>query len=205
MSEKNKSILSIIATVIFFILASYLVQSNSETIKEYIDYGFWGVLAYILINIISTVVAPISALPLIVVASNLWGWFWAGLLSILGWTIGSLIAFSIARKYGVPLVSKFVSLEKINRIEKRVPQSNLFMAVVFLRIVAPVDIISYALGLFSKISTGKYILATVIGITPFAFIFAFTGTLPFIFQIIVVIIAIILMLIGFMITFRRKH
>jgi len=37
-----------------------------------------------------------------------------------------------------------------------------------LRMVLPVDILSYALGLFSNISFIRYMLATIIGVTPFS-------------------------------------
>ena len=50
-----------------------------------------------------------------------------------------------------------------------------FMSVVLLRMVLPVDVLSYALGFFSDISLWRYTTATIIGIAPFAFIFAYAG------------------------------
>jgi len=70
-------------------------------------------------------------------------------------------------------------------LEKKIPKENLFLGIIFLRMVIPVDILSYALGLFSKIKTRDYLLATIIGVSPFAFIFAYLGRMPFYYQIFV--------------------
>jgi uncharacterized membrane protein YdjX (TVP38/TMEM64 family) len=66
-------------------------------------------------------------------------------------------------------------IEEVNKYRKYVSKDIDFWTVVMLRLLMPVDILSYALGLFSAISFQRYMLATVIGITPFAFIFAYTG------------------------------
>ena len=48
-----------------------------------------------------------------------------------------------------------------------------------LRILIPVDILSYALGLISAMPLSHYILATAIGITPFSFIWSYAGEAAF--------------------------
>ena len=153
--------------------------------------------------IIATVIAPLSSVPLLPVVSSIYGWFIAGLLSVIGWTIGSVIAFWLARRYGMPLVKKIVSLESINNIEKRIPEDNLFWSIVFLRMVVPVDFLSYLLGLFSHIKYKTYFWATLIGVTPFAFILAYLGTLPLVYQIITFTIAAIFILVGLLIYRKR--
>lgn len=158
--------------------------------------NFLGMIIYVIISIIAIVIAPVSALPLMPVASNLWNPPIAAILSIIGWTIGSLIAFIISRKYGINLIKRFIPLNKIYKLEKIIPKENIFWSVVFLRITIPVDILSYALGLFSKMKTREYLLATIIGITPFAFIFAYLGKMPFQYQILALILALITILIG---------
>lgn len=142
---------------------------------------------YVIVTTLAVVVAPVSTLPLIPIASVAWGWFIAGVLSILGWVLGSQIAFFLARRYGKPLVQKIVSLEKLERFEKRFPEKNVFWTVVLLRMVVPVDVLSYAVGLFSEMKSVTYFLATMLGVIPFAFIFAYTGTLSIGTQLIVCI------------------
>lgn len=202
--DKIITIIEIILIISFFIFFSYLIQTNFVNIKDKIGSGFNSMIGYVFVVIISIVVAPISAFPLLPIASQLWGWFIAGILSIVGWSIGSIIAFSLARKYGVELIKKIIPLEKIAKYEKIIPQENVFLSIVFLRMSVPVDLLSYALGLFSRISFGRYALATVIGITPFAFIFAYAGTLPFYYQLAAFLIAIVMILVG-LIVLKSRH
>lgn len=202
LSQKTKSIIEVLVIVILFLFSSYLVRENIEVVENLIGEGFIGILIYILITIIAIVIAPISMVPLIPIASNIWGWFLAAIFNIFGWTIGSFIVFFISRKYGVPLIKKFVSLEKINKLESKVPKENLFFSIVILRMVIPVDILSYALGLFSKIDFKTYALATILGITPFAFVFSYLGTVPFYYQLAGIII--IIFIVGLITLFYKK-
>ena len=159
---KLKSLIGIIIIILFFILSSFIVQKYIDNITPLFNFGIYGMAIYVLITIVSIVLAPISSFPLIPLAANLYGWKISAILNIIGWSIGAIISFILARKYGVPLISKLISLNEIYKIEKLVPKENVFWSVVFLRMSIPVDILSYALGLFSKISFRAYILATII-------------------------------------------
>src|SRR3989344_5325913 len=138
--------------------------------------------AYVVIAVIATVAAPISAAPLIPIAAHAWGGVIKAILSILGWTVGSLVAFALGRRDGLPFAQKFISAHNLEKIHKHIPQERIFWSVVLLRIMIPVDLLSYALGIFGVLGWKKYTLATIIGITPFAFIFAYLGTLPVSYQ-----------------------
>lgn len=199
--KKNeiKAVISILLIISFFFLVSYYAQRNIEYTKDLIGTGFFSVFVYILVLIIAVVAAPINAFPLIPVASSIWGWFITGILNIIGWTVGSVIAFVLARNYGYPLVQKFFSLEEMAKYEKIIPQENIFWSIVFLRISIPVDILSYFLGLFSHIKFRDYLFATIIGVTPFAFIFAYVGTLDILYQIIAFLIAVSILFAGYFI------
>ena len=94
-SEKTKAFFGLLIIVGLFILSSYLVRTNIEFVQSLIQNNFLGILTYILITIIAIIIAPISMMPLIPIASNLWGWFNAGLINIIGWTLGSFIVFFI--------------------------------------------------------------------------------------------------------------
>ncbi len=204
MKEKTKSEIGIIIIIIFFIFSSYIIQNNFLNVKGLIEDNFAGMLTYIFILILATVIAPVSALPILPIASNIWGWIFAALLSIIGWTVGAAIAFVLARRYGVPLVKRFISIEKIAKFEKKIPKENIFWSIIFLRMAIPVDILSYILGLFSHIKFRTYFLATLIGVSPFAFVFAFLGGLPFYYQIIALFFALLFILIGLLIALKYK-
>jgi uncharacterized membrane protein YdjX (TVP38/TMEM64 family) len=181
--QKFLGILGAVSIILLFIIISYILQTNSQLIENYLDKGIIGIILYLLITTFATVIAPISAVPLLPVAVFLWGWVFAAILSIIGWTLGSVIAFLLARKFGLPIVKKFVPINKISEYENYVPKEKIFISIIIMRIFLPVDILSYLLGLFSKIKLSTYALATIIGITPFAFLIAYIGKLPIQYQI----------------------
>jgi len=74
-----------------------------------------------------------------------------------------------------------------------------------MRIVFPVDILSYALGLFSRMRTKSYMLATIIGITPFAFAWTYLGEIPYQYQAVILIIATLILIIGYFIKQKFKE
>lgn len=179
-----KAYLGILLIILLFILVAYVSQNYNEGLKALVENnGALGMLSYCIITAVAVVIAPISSIPLLPLASMLWGWKIAALLSIIGWVIGSQIAFELARRYGKPLIQKLISLKRLEELEGTLPKQNIFWFVVFLRMLIPVDVLSYALGLFSKIQSIPFFFTTLLGVTPFAFIFAYTGTLPWKFQI----------------------
>lgn len=132
-----------------------------------------GGVFFVLALVSAVVLAPVAALPLIPLASVLFGSFLASVYSILGWTVGGIIAFAIARYVGRPVLSRVVTLDTLARYERLVPKEMAFLTLVLLRMVVPVDVLSYAVGFLSAMSFRSYALATLIGVTPFSFIFAY--------------------------------
>ena len=183
--EKNKikAVIPVAIIAVLFIISAFYSQKYGEEAKIFVERGgVFGMVVYVVIAIIATVAAPVSAAPLIPIAANAWGVAVTAALSILGWTFGSLVAFALGRRYGLPLVQKFVSVHNLEKLHKHIPQERLFWSVVVLRVMIPVDLLSYALGIFGVLGWKKYTLATIIGISPFAFIFAYLGTLPVSYQ-----------------------
>ena len=169
---------------VFFLVASYFVQENISNIELWVgEFQFLGFFIYSFFGFLTTVIAPISSVPLVPIASNLWGWEIASILNVVSWTTGSYIAFLLAARFGRPIIKRFVSLEKIDKLEHLIPKEHVFWTVVLLRIIVPVDILSYALGLFSKVRMKDYMMATVVGITPFAIMFSYVGEIEFKYQI----------------------
>lgn len=204
MKTKTKAALGTLLIISLFILVSYLVRTNQDFIYNSIGDGFIGILAYLLITIVAIVIAPISMTPLIPISSNMWGLFYGTAINVTGWTIGSIIVFFISRRYGVPLIKRFISLEKINQLERKVPKENVFVSLIILRMITPVDVLSYAISLFTKISFRTYIATTIIGITPFAFVFSYLGTVPVLYQLTgFIIFAVVVALIA--IFYRKKY
>lgn len=133
-------------------------------------------LAFVLLLFIATVFAPITVLPMVPVLAPVFGPFVTGVLSIIGWTSGAMVAFLISRHFGRPIAQQFISLSELDKAIGHIPENTRFFMIVLLRMAIPVDAMSYALGLVRTISFWNYTIATMIGVAWFSFIFAYAGT-----------------------------
>jgi uncharacterized membrane protein YdjX (TVP38/TMEM64 family) len=168
--------LAIVGAVL--IAAIVLVRVHEDSIKTFIDEKpLVGAVLYILLNILDAVLAPGATLPLIPVAAHAWGPVPAAIVTTIGWTVGSLIAFLIARRWGYPIVKKLTSMERLRQMKKYIPE-DLFWSIVVLRLFMPMDVMSYVLGLFTDISWSRYVIATALGVAPMALVLAYVGNLP---------------------------
>jgi len=122
----------------------------------------------------SVVLLPFSSLPLLPLAARSYGVVPTALLSAAGWWAGCLIAFQIAR-LGRRYLERITSLEVVDRLEAKVPDDVGFGGIVVLRMILPVDIVSFALGLLKRLRFRTYAAASAAGILPFAFVWSYAG------------------------------
>jgi uncharacterized membrane protein YdjX (TVP38/TMEM64 family) len=168
-----------------FVAVSYSAHVNEPLLTALVRGGGGiGEASFIALTALFVIfVIPLDIVLLIPIGAVVWGPVPTALMSIAGWTIGSAVAFGIARQFGAGPVGTIIGLERVRTVEKRIPKKNLFGGIILLRMLVSVDILSYALGLFSRIPWSQYILATLIGVTPFGFYFAYAGALPLWYQI----------------------
>lgn len=185
--------------------AVFIVRRFAEPIRAFIDeHAFWGLFLYIALNIVDAVAAPGATLPLIPVAVQVWGRVPAALATTAGWTLGSLIAFLTARRWGYPIVRKITSIDRVRAMRRYIPK-NLFWSIVLVRLVLPMDVISYVLGLFTDISWPTYVGATALGLTPSAFLLTYFGKLPHAYEIIAIGVGAMGVSAALLIARRRKR
>jgi len=164
----------ILAFILIIILASFLWQFSVEDIKQFVSANSaLSSLFFVFMMIISTVIPPITIFPIIPFAGVVFGPFIMTIYCVIGWVIGSMISFQIARYAGRPFLSRFMSLEKLAHYENKIPKKGEFWVMVFLRMIAPVDVFSYAVGLVSKINFWKFSLASFVGVIPLSFLLAY--------------------------------
>src|SRR6266542_4880992 len=157
--SRRSEFVSLAAVAIVLVSAAWFARSHAESLKQFIDdHPIKGVVAYISLNVLDAVIAPGATLPLIPIAAHAWGRIGAAIVTTAGWTTGSLVAFYIARRWGMPIVKKLTSMQRIKRLRPYVPQRP-FWSIVFLRMIVPMDVISYVLGLFTEMTWCRYVLA----------------------------------------------
>ena len=136
--------------------------------------GYWLSLSiYGVVMMAAIVLAPLSIAVIIPFMAEIFGAFPIFMVTWFSWFVGSIIAFVITRRFGRPIAGRLFSLKRLERLERRLPKNMDFWVLLLLRLFIPADVLSYAVGLLSKISFRKYVSATAIGIIPFAFILSF--------------------------------
>ena len=168
-----------VVVLALFVIAGYFSQTYDDfLISAIAGYNGFGMVLYVVGATVATIVPTMVFLPLLPLAVTLWGSFLAAVLSIIAWMLGAIVAFVLARRYGHPLAAHFVGKEKMEKIARLFPEHHLFWGVVFMRAVLPVDIVSYALGVLNLMRFWPYVVATLVGITPFAFAFSYLADAP---------------------------
>ncbi len=189
-----KQILSLCLLAAVFLIVSYFAQRYHVELAAIVESGgMFGVIGFITLTAIFVVfVIPLDIVFLIPIGTAVFGPIATALMSIAGWVIGAAVAFGIARQFGRPVVERLIGLDRVHAVESRIPKRNLFWSVVVLRMLISVDILSYALGLASDMRWGRYIFATALGVMPFGFYFAYTGSLPLVYRILSILGALML-------------
>ena len=134
-------------------------------------------LVYILIKVLTFVVAPFSSGPIQLSAGVLFGLFPGTVYTLAGELIGGCINFWLARRFGRPVVQRLVGAEDMPRVEGFVSGIVDWKTLLYARLFlfSFYDFISYAVG-FSRLSFRHYMIVSVIGGIPTTFIAVWLGT-----------------------------
>ncbi len=130
------------------------------------SYGPYAWAVYILIQCLQVIIAPIPGEVTGFVGGLMFGVWRGTLLSTIGLTIGSIVAFSIGRLLGVSFVHKIVKKEYIERFDNFITHKGLYLAwFLFILPGFPKDSLCYLLGL-TRMRYIDLILLNVLGRLP---------------------------------------
>ena len=171
---KTKIILVVIALALGT-LSVWQLEWDTSGLKSWIgQHPRFGARIYFVLVVAPVVLLPFSSLPLLPFATQNFGVVLTALLSAAGWWVGCLITFQIAR-LGRRYLERITSMEAVDRIEDKIPDDVGFGGIVVLRMILPVDVVSFALGLLKRLRFRTYAVASLIGILPFAFVMSYAG------------------------------
>ncbi|NLP49739.1 TVP38/TMEM64 family protein [Bacillus sp. RO1] len=178
MTRKNwiKAILlAILVGSLLYINHTYL-NISPEGIREWIlSFGIFAPIIYIILYTIRPLILfPASILSL--AAGLAFGAFGGTVYTIIGATLGAIVSFLVAKKFGKRMIKNQTSNVRVQKIQSQM-EENGFFYVLLLRLIPlfNFDLISYLAGL-SKVKLSHFILATVIGIIPGTFAYNFLGS-----------------------------
>jgi uncharacterized membrane protein YdjX (TVP38/TMEM64 family) len=137
-----------------------------------------GAAIFVLSAIVAVLLPMLTNLPLVPVAVLAYGAPATAALLLAGWLIGAMLAFAVGRHGRKTILRQFPSVMRHAQIERLIDPRQRLLSLTLLRMTFPVDLLSYALGLFSP-QTGwrDNLLSTALGAAPFALLFAWFPTL----------------------------
>ncbi|MDH3337507.1 MAG: VTT domain-containing protein [Gammaproteobacteria bacterium] len=174
--------LLIVGTLIIaagFIAASDTLHDKTEAII------FWtesliaqapllGMLVFVLLAMISAMVAFFSSALLAPVAIYAWGQVGCLVLLWCGWFLGGIASFCIGRFFGRSVVSMIIGEEKIASWETQVSERSRFVHILFFQAVVPSEIPGYLLGIL-RYRFLLYLAALAITEIPYAIATVYLG------------------------------
>ncbi len=190
MATKNSiSIISKLTTVFLLIafaglaIAGYQrgIFDSVNAFQNFINStGLLGPLIFIFIQIIQIVIPMLPGFVTCIAGAVVFGPAAGFFYSYIGVCIGSIMAFYIARKYGIIIVQKIISEEKYNKYMSWLEKGRKFdilFALAILLPTAPDDVLCFIAGL-TKMTWKKFIVIILLG-KPFVIALYSIGTAGF--------------------------
>jgi uncharacterized membrane protein YdjX (TVP38/TMEM64 family) len=153
----RKSLLQLLLIVLLLTIGTYLLYSlglvdlltDKKRLASFInDHRGTAAITFISLQVLQVLAAPIPGEMTGIVGGWIFGPFWGFVYSTIGLTIGSWLAFMIARLLGRHIVEVVVKPEVIERYDYVMKHKGKFLAfVMFLIPGFPKDILCYLLGL----------------------------------------------------------
>jgi uncharacterized membrane protein YdjX (TVP38/TMEM64 family) len=124
-----------------------------------------GPIAFVGLAALSAMLGFFSSAVLVPAAVYAWGAVGTMLLLGLGWTIGGIIAHSLARYLGRPVLRWLVPEAALGRYEKLLEKQPRFSTVLLFQLAFPSEIVAYLMGLI-RYPLGKFTAALLIAQVP---------------------------------------
>jgi uncharacterized membrane protein YdjX (TVP38/TMEM64 family) len=184
--------LCILAGFVFFLVYQYNSQLWTQVVKLYdslynrhelkrfiLSFGAYSPLAYILLQIIQVIVAPIPGGAIEFLGGYLFGVKAGFVYSMIGLMLGSWAAFSLARIFEKIAVEKFVSERTRKKFDYLVEHEGVILSfILFLLPGFPKDALCYILGL-TPMHLGIFLTISTIGRIPGTLIATLQGAKAF--------------------------
>ena len=119
----------------------------------------WGATLFVAFAAISAMFAFVSIAAVVPVAVYSWGPFFCMVLLWIGWILGGIMAYTIGRYFGRPMVAWLSSnSDVLRKLENRVHRDTPFGMVFLFQLTLPSEIPGYVLGMV-RYRPGLYLLS----------------------------------------------
>ena len=133
-----------------------------------------GPVIFVLLAALSAMLTFFSSAVLVAPAVLAWGAARAIVLLWLGWMLGGIAAYSVARLMGRPLVRSLVSKKGFEHYARKLTRETPFTAVLLVQLSLPSELPGYLLGLV-RYPPHRYLAALAIAELPYAVVTVLIG------------------------------
>ena len=162
-----------LGVLLLFVVAVVLVRAYTVPIQSALGaHAPLGLVVFVATSALAVLLPVLTNLPLLPLAVLAWGPWWTAGLLLSGWALGAALSFWLGRHARETILRRFPSVQRHADIDRLIHPRHRMTSLVLLRMTFPVDVLSYALGLFSRSTTlAENVASTVLGAAPFALLF----------------------------------
>ena len=123
--------------------------ARGDKVRQFVTgFGPWAPAAIVLLHVAQVLLAPIPGQAVDAASGYLFGALWGTLYSLVGVTVGSAMAMALARRFGRPLVERWVKPQTLERLDRYSQERGvLFLFLIFLFPFLPDDAACFLAGL----------------------------------------------------------
>lgn len=157
-------------------IVDLLLREDLGAVRAYIlSFGLWAPAISLALMVLQAIVSPIPAFALSVANGLAFGAVWGAILSLVGRMLAAAVCFYLARGLGRDAVEALMGRSAVRRGERWFERWGV-QTVLVTRLIPffSFDLVSYVAGL-SRLRIRAFMLATLIGETPAAIIYAWVG------------------------------
>lgn len=179
--------------VLLFAAALLVAREAAGPVRELLSaHAVLGIVIFVVLSAVAVLMPLATNLPLVPLVALAWGSGWTAVLLLLGWLLGAAASFMLGR-YARPFVlARLPAVQRHAQIDRLIDPRRRLLSLTLLRMTFPVDVLSYALGLFSPRTTAvQNLLSTALGAAPFAVLFAYFPQLSTAAQLVVFVLTLL--------------
>lgn len=171
----------VVILVAGFVAASNTLHGKSEEIFALAEgaisqYPLLGMLLFVLLAMISAMLAFFSSAVLVPIGVYTWGAAVCTLLLWIGWLLGGMVAFAIGRYLGRSVASRLIGESRFSAFERRFSRRLHLFHILLLQLTLPSEIPGYVLGAL-RYRFAYYLVSLAIAELPYAVGTVLLGTM----------------------------
>ena len=184
--KRNVILAAVILAVVFCVTSIAMIplirllsseEGQAIILQKMQTFGIFAPILFVLLQVAQVVIAVIPGGPVPIIGGLLFGEGIGLLLSMVGFFFGTVIVYYLVQKFGRPIVSLFVSEDKMQKYAYLATEKKLEVLVfaLFLLPGLPKDALTYIVSFNTKIKPMRLFVLTTLARLPSAALSVFLG------------------------------